>query len=360
MAGMAAAQERLRIATFNVGLARDGPGLLLRDIGRGDDARIASARDVIATANPDILLLTRFDYDLGLRALAAFADQLRAAGSDYPYLFALAPNSGRATGLDMDHDGRLGGARDAQGYGEYSGQGGMAILSKFPIDTAGARDFSGFLWRDLPGARLPDWPNGDLGEKTNDIQRLSSVGHWDVPVILPDGPPLRLLAFHATTPVFDGPEDRNGLRNADEIAFWQRYLDGALPWAAPQTRFVVLGDANLDARDGDGRRAAIRDLLADVRLQDPRPASAGAVEAALQQGGANLRQSGDAALDTADFRDVGGPGNLRVDYVLPSADLTVLDAGVFWPATGAPGRSALGRRDPKASWHALVWVDLGR
>jgi len=357
--GKEPARESIRIATYNVGLDRDGPGLLLRDIQRGGDDGVLLARDVIAAVRPDILLLTRFDYDLGLRALTEFAGQLRGAGSDYPYLFAYPPNSGLPTGVDMDHDGRMGGARDAQGYGAFAGQGGMAILSKYPIDTARARDFSGLLWRDLPGARLPEWPDAVAGRKTNDLQRLSSAGHWDVPVILPDGRALHLLAFHATTPVFDGPEDRNGLRNRDEILFWRRYLDGALGWLAPDGPFVILGDANLDPGDGQGIRAAIQTLLDDPRLQDPGPKSAGAIQAAARQGGANRGQSGDPALDTADFRDAGGPGNLRVDYVLPSAGLKVLGSGVFWPATGDTQSSVLRRRDPKASWHALVWVDLG-
>jgi len=55
--------------------------------------------------------------------------------------------------------------------------------------------------------------------------RLSSKSHWDVPVNTPNGP-LHIYASHPTPPVFDGPEDRNGLRNADEIRFWSLYLNG--------------------------------------------------------------------------------------------------------------------------------------
>ena len=47
--------------------------------------------------------------------------------------------------------------------------------------------------------------------------RLSSKSHWDVPVRTPGGT-VHLLASHPTPPVFDGPENRNGARNADEIA----------------------------------------------------------------------------------------------------------------------------------------------
>ncbi|MFO8184566.1 MAG: endonuclease/exonuclease/phosphatase family protein, partial [Candidatus Aegiribacteria sp.] len=168
-----------------------------------------------------------------------------------------------------------------------------------------------------------------------DIQRLSYTAHWVVPIRLPSGP-LQLLAFHATPPVFDGPEDANGRRNHDEIRFWQLYLDGAFG-PAPRTRFVVIGDANLDPDHSDGRRGAIRQLLADPRLQDPRPAHDGP----------------DAPRATVDW-DQTGPR--RVSYILPSTDLEVAGAGIHWPPDGTPGRDAAAT----ASHHRLVWVDLAR
>ncbi len=38
------------------------------------------------------------------------------------------------------------------------------------------------------------------------------------------GGTVHFLVSHPTPPVFDGPEDRNGARNADEIRLWQEYL----------------------------------------------------------------------------------------------------------------------------------------
>jgi hypothetical protein len=344
------AGDGVRISTLNIGFDRDGPGILLRDILQANDPQVLAGRDMIVVVKPDILLLTNFDYDLGLHALRAFADLLRQQGLDYPHLFAFAPNSGFATGLDMNGDGRLGTARDAQGFGEFPGQGGMAFLSRYLFDSANTRDFSNLLWRDFPNAIPP--------KAAQATQRLSSVGHWDVPVILPDGAVLRLLAYHATTPVFDGPEDFNGRRNHDENAFWLSYLDGALGSTPPSDRFVILGDANLDPADGEGRRQVISGLLTHRLLQDPKPTSRGAVEAGATQGGVNAIQIGNAALDTADWRDVDGPGNLRVDYVLPSRDLSVSDAGVYWPASDGSGWDILRNRDPAISWHGLVWVDV--
>jgi endonuclease/exonuclease/phosphatase family protein len=338
--------DTLRVASFNVELSRDGPGLLLRDIRRGEDAQIAAVVQVIARTAPDILAVQGFDWDYDGAALAAFVDLLRDGGVDYPYTYAPQPNSGRASDLDLDGDGRTGGPGDAQGFGAFSGRGGMAVLSRFAILSDQARDYSALLWRDLPGALLPSHPDGTPfpSPEAREIQRLSSTGHWVVPIRLPDGTKLSLLTFQAGPPVFDGPEDRNGRRNHDEIMFWRKLLDGEFP-PPPTERFVLAGGANLDPDDSDGRRVAIRTLLNDQRLQDPQPRSTGAAQAGDQG------HDGENALDTVDWPRV---GRLRVDYVLPSANLQVAGAGVYWPAPGTDGREAA----LTASRHRLVWVDF--
>lgn len=343
--------ENLRIATFHTDLTRDGPGLVYRDIRSGTDLQAEAVADVITAAGPDVILLTGIDWDHGLMALAALETRLAARGAGYAHLLALRPNSGMATGVDLDGDGRLGDARDAQGYGRFAGQDGMAILSRLPVAGDALRDFSPLLWRDLPGALIGA---AGLSPEAAATQRLSTTGHWDVPLRLPGGGWLHLWAFAATPPVFDGPEDRNGRRNHDEVAFWLRYLDGALPQAPATAPFVILGNANLDPADGEGRHEALRALLADPRLQDPAPQSMGAVLAAAAQGGANARQAGDPARDTADWPDTDNLGNRRVDYVLPSAGLRVTAAGVVWPEPG----TALSATVARASRHRLVWVDL--
>ena len=334
------------MATFNADLTREGPGLLLRDIRTAKDPQVEAAAGVIAAAAPDVILLTGIDYDLDGVALAAFAARIAAAGVAYPHRFTARPNTGLATGLDLDGDGRLGGPGDAQGFGRFAGEGGMAVLSRLPLGQA--VDHSAFLWRDLPGNLMA---GAGLTDEVAAVQRLSTTGHWAVPVDLPDGGQITLLAWLATPPVFDGPEDRNGRRNHDEAAFWLRLLDGDLPFAPPEAPFVLLGDANLDPVDGEGRAEALMALLGDARLQDVRPESPGA--AAAGQGGANARHKGPAALDTADWPDDPGPGNMRVDYVLPSAGLAVEQAGVWWPAPGPAADQAAA-----ASRHRLVYVDI--
>lgn len=323
---------------------------MLRDILAGDDPQISAATAAIVETQPDILLLTEVDFDLGGAALTALAASLRSQGLDYPYVFALPPNAGLFTGLDLDGNGKPGEARDAMGYGRFAGDGGLAILSRWPIDAANARDFSQLLWRDLPGATLPmidgqPFPSAEVQA----LQRLSSTGHWVVPIQPATGPPLTLLVWAATPPVFDGPEDRNGLRNRDELRLWQVFLDGDLGPVPAQ--FVLLGNANLDPADGGGLHPALAALLSDPRLQDPKPRSAGGLAAA------DPGHTGDPALDTTDWPD-DAPGNLRVSYVLPGANLTVTGAGVFWPGPADPKTTLLGSDGLAAGPHRLVWVDL--
>lgn len=274
-------------------------------------------------ANPDVLLLTDLDWDYRSEALRALQQTLAGQGIDYPFAFAAQPNTGIDTGFDIDGNGQLSEPRDAQGYGLFTGQHGLALLSKRPILADQARDFSAFLWRDLPGSQQPQ---AQLPPGAGTVQRLATTAFWDVPIRAGAGA-LHLWAYAATPPVFDGPEDRNGRRNADETGFWLQYLHGALP-QKPVAPFVILGLANLDPDRGAGQRAVICQLLADPRLQDPRPTGPDA--------------PADHPLATADFGGTIGP--LRVDYILPAAGLKVLAAGTLG--------------DPRAGKHRLVWVDL--
>lgn len=324
--------ETVRLANFHTQLSRSGPGLLLGDLRRGDDAQIAASVAVIVAAQADILLLQDIDFDAEGAALGALADALAAGGAPYPFQLSLRPNTGWPTGVDIDGDGRSHRARDAHGYGRFNGQGGMALLSRYPIGAV--RDFSTFLWADLPDSSAPLVLSPDALA----VLRLATVAAWDVVIDLPDGP-FHILALHAGPPVFDGPEDRNGHRNADELRFWQLYLDGwspdGLPFAA--TRFALIGTLNLDPDKGEGRRAVLRDLLDHPLLQDPVP---------LRPGG---------GPETADWPEP-VPGDLRVDYILPAADMAVRASGVIWPidARGTPPLSVV----RAASDHRLVWIDL--
>ncbi|WP_306133262.1 endonuclease/exonuclease/phosphatase family protein [Roseivivax marinus] len=312
-AAAARADETLRVATWHADLSRDGPGLLLRDLLADDDPALAAIVGALARVRPDAVLLTDIDYDRGGAALDALAKRIGTAGLDYSHHFQVRPNTGRDTGADVNRDGRLGTARDAQGWGRFAGEGGLALLSRWPVAADAAVDVSDMLWRDLPDTLIA------ANDPAHDVQRLSTSAHWAVPVEM-RGRRVTLMAFHATPPVFDGPEDRNGRRNADEIRLWQAWLNGALGHPSPALPFVLMGNANLDPLRGEGRRAAIRDLLADPRLVDPLP-----------------------GRSTVDWSRL-DLGDMRVSYVLPSADLSVRDAGVV--------------EVPEAGEHRLVWVDV--
>lgn len=338
--GTVAAAETLRVATWHADLSRRGPGLLLRDIQK-DEKGVAAIIGLIAEARPDILVLTDVDHDHGHVALKALIEALDRAETGLVHGYAAAPNSGVPTGMDMDENGKLGEARDAQGYGRFSGDGGIAIVSRWPIDAGAVIDFSALLWRDLPGNRLAPEERED---PKSDIQRLSSRAHWIVPVNTSAGR-LDLWVFGATPPVFDGPEDRNGRRNADEIALWRHVIDGTIPGRS-DAPFVIAGLANLDPVDGEGLHGEIQKLLSDNAVIDPRPKGEGGEAAA------NPAHQGDPALDTVDLTDP-RPGNLRLSYVLPSAELGLHAAGVVWP-----DKDATARRVKSTERHKMVWVDI--
>ena len=294
--------------------------MLLRDIQKGEDESLTAITVAIMQSAPDVLVLTDFDYDLDGLALAAFAQGFDAR---YPYLFAHRPNAGLATGHDIDGNGWTGDARDAQGYGRFAGDGGIAILSRYPIEVDSVTDLSTMLWRDLPNAVLPQ-VDGEpfFSPDILDILRLSSSAHWIVPIRLPDDTLVSIMAFAATPPVFDGPEDMNGLRSRDELKLWEHVLDGT--FGLTPGSFVLAGNSNLDPTGGQGDRAAMVAFLARADLTDPHSGTTNA----------------DWGPESA--------GKLRVSYVLPSAD---------WQVTGASGSGPL---TDTGGAHALVWVDVRR
>lgn len=342
----------VRFAVYNVGLSRKGPGILFRDIVERRTPDISGIAAVIQKLQPDVLLVMDFDHDFGQRAAMAFRDLLSdgAAGVDYPYIFSPNQNVGVQSGHDLNGNGKTNEAADALGYGRFRGDGGMILFSRFQIDTDAAQDFSSALWADFDWAVLPKNPDETPFPTVaaQAVMRLSSKAHWDVPIILPDGRRIHVLANHSSPPVFDGPEDANGLRNHDEAAFWLHYLAGG----KATEDFVIMAGLNADPRDGDGAHEVVRNLTQSIYLQDPLPRSVGSAQA--DQGGVNTTHQSPAEFDTVDWRD-DSAGNLRVEYVLPSAGLTILDSGVFWPASDDPDAALIELAETS---HRLVWVDV--
>lgn len=369
----------VRFATFNASLNRGEQGALVRDLSAPGNAQADAVAEIIQRADPDVLLINEFDYDADGEALRLFHDNYLAVPHgdaqpvSYPYRYTAPVNTGVPSGFDLNGDGRVSGGDDAWGFGLFPGQYGMAVYSKHPIDEDAIRTFQNFRWADMPGAMLPDDPStpepGDFYSEEELAQfPLSSKSHWDLPIRVSKNKTVHFLVSHPTPPTFDGAEDRNGTRNHDEIRFWADYVSDAETSAyivddAGRTGglgggdlFVIAGDQNADPHDGDSTAGAIAQLLEHPHINTGSvPASSGGAEAAASQGGVNAEHLGDPAEDTADFSEP--PGNLRVDYVLPSRQIRIVDSGVFWPASDDPLSRLTGTYPFPSSDHRLVWVD---
>ena len=76
-------------------------------------------------------------------------------------------------------DGAVEGPDDAWGFGQFPGQYGMVVLSRYPILTDQVRTFQNLRWADMPQNLLP---TEFYGAEVAASLRLSSKSHWDVPV----------------------------------------------------------------------------------------------------------------------------------------------------------------------------------
>jgi hypothetical protein len=366
----------VRFSTFNASLNRFNAGDLVAELSGPGSSQPDTIAEIIQRTRPDVLLINEFDYDaIGLAAQYFQDNYLSVVHGDaqpifYPHRYVAPSNTGIPSGRDLDKNGIVGGPGDAFGFGFYPGQYGMVVYSKFPIDYDSIRTFQNFLWNDMPGAMLPINPDGTpwYDEEDVDIFRLSSKSHWDVPIII-GRKTVHFLTSHPTPPVFDGPEDRNGVRNHDEIRFWADYVipfrsgyiyDDNMNYGGlgPGAMFVIAGDQNTDPLDGDSVTGSIQQLLEHPLVNTKiTPDSEGAVEQSALQGGANDTHLSNPAFDTADFSDF-NPGNLRTDYVLPRKNLRITDARVFWPFISDPLFPLVGTFPFPSSDHRLVWVDV--
>jgi endonuclease I len=379
--------NNFKAASYNVSHFRATAGALITDLAGVTTTQSANIARVIQRNNADVIVINEFDYDAKGEALKRFQENYLEVGQSgeapvyYPYAFIAPSNTGIASGFDLDNNGTVvttpgatGYGEDALGFGTFPGQYAFVVLSKHPIDTANIRTFQKFLWKDMPGALLPDNPNiagtGDWYSTAElNVYRLSSKNHADVPVLI-NGTPVHILASHPTPPVFDDPAsgqpwiagvDHNGRRNSDEIRFWSDYINpaastyiyddtetSAAPGGglAPNSRFIICGDQNSDNNEGDGTDPAIKQLIGGIATAGGAtiPANILVNSTFVPAGGAGPQPD-----DTAAFS-----GGVRVDYALPSIfGFDTPTGGVFWPGAGDPMSGAVAASD-----HHLVFVNL--
>lgn len=361
---VAIASEPIRIATFNVALNRNKADGLIEDLRNANDPQILAVAEIIQRVRPHILLLNEFDYDAqgpegSILAAKLFQKNYLASSQHdakpivYPYVYTAPSNTGVPSGFDLNNNGKVGDIGDTLGFGHFEGQYGMLILSKYPILEGKVRTFQKFLWKNMPNALLPDNPktpdsNDWFSREEQDVVRLSSKSHWDVPINV-SGEIIHILASHPVPPIFDGLQKCNEKRNHDEIRFWSDYItpgknayiyddQGTSGGLASKASFVILGDLNSDPNDGNSLSCTVGQLLKNPHINaSVMPSSKGAVEAQRIQCGVNLTQKSNPRFDTSDWGDAkGSSGNLHVDYVLPSGNLAIVDAHVFWPTSDDP------------------------
>ena len=380
------AEESVRFMTYNIEDVRTA------DVKRSDHPRLLEAAARLQSLRPDVLLINELSYDEpggpevgesdepGQNARRFAETYLARAQADtlepLSYQTVMLPvNTGRASGLDLNNDdrvvtdmpqvpgspedgavapqneaGRVYGG-DAWGFGTFPGQYGMALFVRDDLEVLrdSIRTFRLLPWSAMPNPSVPvDSVTGEpyYSDAEWETLRVSSKSHWDIPIRLPDGRVVHVLASHPTPPTFDGAADHNGRRNHDEIQLWADYITGAdyivddssraggLPKGAA---FVIMGDQNADPDEGDSYGTPIVSLIALDRVQDPVPTAT---------------ERGQDAFSDIDPDDTARWG-LRADYVLPSANLTVTDSGVWRPNVAEEATSALDVSD-----HFPVWVDV--
>ena len=361
----------VRFSSYNCSLNRNAAGKLLSDLADTNNLQAAKVAEIIQRSNADVIALLEFDYDAADQGIKLFQKNYLSIphnGSmavDYPYYYAAPSNTGILSGHDLNNDGKIALGDDGFGFGMYAGQYAFVILSKYPIDKNSIRTFQNFLWKDMPNAKLPKIPGNDssyYNSKELEILRLSSKNHVDVPVMI-DGNTVHVVVAHPTPPVFDGPEDRNGLRNHDENRLLSDYvknesylkddkgINGGLKVGS---KFVIMGDLNADPVDGESTDFPINQFIQnatisqDVLIGNLIPRSEGGKENNKRAGDKN-----DPSYDTAFW-------GLRVDYILPSANMKVKATGIFWPTSNDPLFRLVKQIEfaNTASDHLLVWTDV--
>ncbi|MBT0111019.1 endonuclease/exonuclease/phosphatase family protein [Vibrio alginolyticus] len=364
--------------------------------------QIRNVAAIIQKNRPDVLMMAEYNNDgtgENKATIEGFqknylsvAQSIDGAGGEanlepieYPYAESYSTNTGLLSEFDLDNNGTAGQMPgDAWGFGMYHGQYAFALMSKYKIDTANTRTFQAFKWKDMEGAKIPTITICDGSQKIPDGMkcgdewysaeewdqvRLSSKNHVDAPIIIPtrNGEEVvHLLMSHPTPPVFD--TGKNKAQNATEVEFWHHYIQGKdyfyddagkTGGLTNGAKFVMMGDQNLDPVSGDGISSVMQELHNDplvnqtVMNGELYPTSFGAAEHAVDRSSTHPYPN----RITSTF-------GLGVDYALPSANLNVIDSGVYWSASYEEGHKLFndarigkyGDGKDVSSDHRMIWI----
>ena len=392
--------QKTLIDKFVAGTATDDENTQARAV-----IQIQNVAEIIQRTSPDVVVLGEFNNDgTGVDTAAmddfqtnylSVAQQVGLDPVNYPNKKSVPTNTGKNSGFDLDHtdtSGELPG--DAWGFGNYHGQYAFAVFSKYSFSEE--RSFLDFEWRNMNGEfnplidvcdgaiAIPEGMTcGDAWYPTAawELFPVSSKNHLDQTVILPVAgggeQAVHFLTSHPTPPIYDGSARQNYKRNSAEVKFWQDYIEGrdyfkdtaaVSGGLATDAYFVIAGDLNADPDIGDGDLETTNALLNHTLVN--KEATTGSLKPA-SSGAASFLSSSlcDRNCNRANGNTITSNSGLRLDHVIPSANLEVVRSGVFWPAPGEPGYdtvhdASLGTSKSDvtgkgvSSDHRLVWVDL--
>ena len=320
----------------------------MADLSTPNNAQAATVAEIIQRVRPDVLLINEFDFDAARRWRRLFQDNYLSVPHngapppiDYPYASSRRRTPGSRPASTSTTTGASAGPDDAFGFGFFPGQFGMAVYSHVSDRHDGVRTFQTSSGRTCRARCLPDDPATPApadwySPAELDVFRLSSKSHWDLPID-DRGKIVHFLVSHPTPPVFDGPEDRNGTRNHDEIRFWADYISPGRQRATstttraagglkPGALFVIAGDQNSDPLDGDSIPGSIQQLLDHPLVNTKLTPSSRVPSSRPRSRAARTPRTERPGVRHGRLRRRARPGNLRADYVLPRKNLQIVDA----------------------------------
>ena len=362
----------LRVATYNLSLNRNVAGQLVADLSTADERPGADRRRGHPAREPRRRAAQRVRLSSpGGVAVDLFRDNYLAGRrtaptrSIYPYAYRravehrhrqrLRPQQRRCTRPAQPATATT---PSASARSRASSAWWCSRSTRSTTDEV--RTFQHFLWKDMPGALLPDDPSTPAAAdwyspEELDVFRLVeqvALGRAD----RRERPhactcsrrtrrrpcstvPRTATASATTTRSASGPTTSRPARARGTSTT----TTAARAASSPARSFVILGDQNADPLDGDSVAEAIDQLLDHPRITDPQPTSPARPRRRRCRAAPTSTPPGRPRARHGRLRRQPGAGQparrLRAAVEGPAR----ADAGVFWPVAGRPAVAAHGR-----------------